>query len=67
MPEYFASGFPSTVKKVYFMMKPLLYLCNENEVDHSYNDSSGGAAACQVQNLQMWFSTSESKNKFYLD
>jgi len=48
-------------------MKPLLYLCNENEVDHSYNDFSGGTVACQVQNLQMWFSTSESKNKFNLD
>jgi len=48
-------------------MKPLLYLCNENEVDHSFNDFIGGIAACQVQNLQMWFSTSESQNKFNLD
>jgi len=33
------------------MMKPLLYLWNENEVDHSINDFIGGIAVCQVQNL----------------
>lgn len=37
-----------TIKKIYFQIKPLLYLRNENKTDHFPDDISGGTFTGQV-------------------